>query len=129
MHSRLKRRPSQILRVFVPFALAISVLFNILTILRLKLTSADNRQYSMSLSSLLSSSMVFNIFDAAYIDDDHPTELPLHLDTVALTFNSSEYYSTSGLLAWSEWNSLDHFPRGHGFVRLGPNGITTTSCC
>ncbi|KAG1735271.1 uncharacterized protein EDB91DRAFT_1295469, partial [Suillus paluster] len=57
-----------------------------------------------------------------YIDDDHPTELPLRLDTVALTFNSTERYSTSGTKAWLEWNSLDHFPRGHGFVRLGPNG-------
>jgi len=70
--------------------------------------------------------MSLNIFDAAYIGDDHPTELPLRLDTVALTFNSSEHYSTSGITAWSEWNSLDHFPRGHGFIRLGPNGIIIT---
>ncbi|OAX30690.1 hypothetical protein K503DRAFT_819176, partial [Rhizopogon vinicolor AM-OR11-026] len=36
--------------------------------------------------------------------------------------NSSEHYSTSGIMAWSEWNSLDDFPQTHGFVRLGPNG-------
>ncbi|KAG0705821.1 hypothetical protein DFH29DRAFT_799515, partial [Suillus ampliporus] len=53
-----------------------------------------------------------------YIDDDYPTALPLHLDTVALTFNTSK----PGIMAWLEWNLLDRFPRGHGFVRLGPNG-------
>ncbi|KAG1735310.1 uncharacterized protein EDB91DRAFT_1056395, partial [Suillus paluster] len=58
----------------------------------------------------------------AYIGDDHPTELPLRLDTVALTFNDTEHYSISGFMAWLEWDSLDRFPRGHGFVRLGPNG-------
>ncbi|KAG1728838.1 uncharacterized protein EDB91DRAFT_1228182 [Suillus paluster] len=96
-------RSSEILRVFGPSALAISILLNILTILHLQHTAVDVRKYT-------------------YIDDDHPTELPLRLDTVALTFNSTEHYSTSGLMAWLEWNSLDHFPRGHGFVRLGPNG-------
>ncbi|KAG1858179.1 hypothetical protein F4604DRAFT_1906394 [Suillus subluteus] len=54
----------------------------------------------------------------AYID---PIGLPLDLETVALTFEDSKYYSTSGLTAWSEWNLLNHFPEGHGFVRLGPN--------
>jgi hypothetical protein len=72
------------------------------------------------------SSISLNIVNAAYIGDNHPTELPLYLDTVAMTFNSTEHYSTSGIMAWSEWNSLDHFPKGHGFVRLGPNG--TLSC-
>ena len=71
-------------------------------------------------------SISLNIFNAAYIGDDHPTELPLRLDTVAMTFNSTEHYSTSGIMAWSEWNSLDHFPRGHGFVRLGPNGTLSS---
>lgn len=68
------------------------------------------------------SSITLSIVNAAYIGDNHPTELPLYLDTVAMTFNSTAHYSTSGIMAWSEWNSLDHFPRGHGFVRLGPNG-------
>ena len=68
------------------------------------------------------SSITLSIVNAAYIGDNHPTELPLYLDTVAMSFNSTEHYSTSGIMAWSEWNSLDHFPRGHGFVRLGPNG-------
>ncbi|OJA16842.1 hypothetical protein AZE42_03622 [Rhizopogon vesiculosus] len=47
---------------------------------RLQHTSIDDRQYT-------------------YIGEDHPTELPLHLDTVALTFNNSEHYSTSGIMA------------------------------
>ncbi|KAG0700226.1 hypothetical protein DFH29DRAFT_807883 [Suillus ampliporus] len=103
MLNNLTRRSSEILRIFGPSALAISILLNTLTMLRLQPTSVDDRQYT-------------------YIGEDHPTELPLRLDTVALTFNSSEYYGTSGITAWSEWNSLDHFPQGHGFVRLGSNG-------
>ncbi|KAG1811881.1 uncharacterized protein BJ212DRAFT_1373857 [Suillus subaureus] len=39
-----------------------------------------------------------------YIGDDHPIELPLDLEIAALTFEDSKYY------------------KGHGFVRLGPNG-------
>ncbi|OAX31900.1 hypothetical protein K503DRAFT_794868 [Rhizopogon vinicolor AM-OR11-026] len=105
MLNSLRRRSSELLRVIGSSALAISILLNILTTFRLQHTSVDDRQYT-------------------YIGDDHPTELPLRLDTVALTFNNSEHYSISGLMAWSEWNSLDYFPRGHGFVRLGPNGRT-----
>ncbi|OJA16844.1 hypothetical protein AZE42_03620 [Rhizopogon vesiculosus] len=110
MLNSLRHRSSKILRLFGPSALAISILLNILTVFRLQHTSIDDRQYT-------------------YIGEDHPTELPLRLDTVALTFNSSEHYSTSGIMAWSEWNSLDYFPRGHGFVRLGPNGIIFTPSC
>ncbi|KAG0705815.1 hypothetical protein DFH29DRAFT_1029084 [Suillus ampliporus] len=99
----LKLQSSEILRIFAPSALAISILLSVLTTLRLQHTSVDDRKYT-------------------YIDHDYPTRLPLHLDTVALMFNDSEQYSTSGIMAWSEWNSLDHFPQGHGFVRLGPNG-------
>ncbi|KAG2038462.1 hypothetical protein BDR03DRAFT_1009911 [Suillus americanus] len=71
--------------------------------LRLRPTSLDDRKYT-------------------YIGEDHPTELPLRLDTVALKFNNTEHYGTSDVTSWAEWKSLDHFPRGHGFVRLGPNG-------
>ncbi|KAG1839993.1 hypothetical protein DFJ58DRAFT_811353 [Suillus subalutaceus] len=95
MFCSLKLRLSDILRVFGPSAFVISIVLNIFTILRLQHT---------------------------YIGDDHPIELPLDLEIVALTFEDSKYYSTSGLTAWSEWNLLDHFPEGHGFVRLGPNG-------
>jgi len=52
MYDRFKRRSPQ---VFVLCTLAISIMFNILTILRLKLKSVDDSQYSMSLSSSLSS--------------------------------------------------------------------------
>ncbi|KAG2038443.1 hypothetical protein BDR03DRAFT_862003, partial [Suillus americanus] len=90
-------------RVFWPSALITSILLNILTMLRLQPTSLDDRQYT-------------------YIGEDHPTELPLRLDTVALKFNNSEHYGTSDVTSWAEWKSLDHFPHGHGFVRLGPNG-------
>ncbi|OJA11477.1 hypothetical protein AZE42_09965 [Rhizopogon vesiculosus] len=99
----LTRQFSEILRVLGPSALAISILLNTLTILCLQPISVDDRHYT-------------------YIGEDHPTELPLRLDTIALTFNSSEHYGTSDFHAWSEWSSLDHFPHGHGFVRLGPNG-------
>ncbi|KAG2035912.1 hypothetical protein BDR03DRAFT_983376 [Suillus americanus] len=103
MLHKLKLRLSGILRVFGPSAFVISIILNIFTILRLQHKSVDDRQYT-------------------YIGDDHPIELPLDLEIVALTFEDSKYYSTSGLTAWSEWNLLDHFPEGHGFVRLGPNG-------
>ncbi|KAG1882216.1 hypothetical protein F4604DRAFT_1577633 [Suillus subluteus] len=103
MFRSLKLRLPDILRVFRPSAFVISIVLNIFTILRLQHKSVDDRQYT-------------------YIGDDHPIELPLDLEIVALTFEDSKYYSTSGLTAWSEWNLLDHFPEGHGFVRLGPNG-------
>ncbi|KAG2034736.1 hypothetical protein BDR03DRAFT_964381 [Suillus americanus] len=103
MLNNLTRRAADVLRVLWPTALAISILLNILTMLRLQSPSLDDGQYT-------------------YIGDDYPTELPLRLDTVALKFNSSEHYSTSGDMAWSDWKSLDHFPHGHGFVQLGPNG-------
>ncbi|KAG2157925.1 uncharacterized protein EDB93DRAFT_734307 [Suillus bovinus] len=103
MFRNLRLRLSDILHLSGPSAFAISIILNIFTILRLQHKSVDDRQYS-------------------YIGDDHPIKLPLDLDVVALTFEDSKYYSTSGLTAWSEWNLLDHFPQGHGFVRLGPNG-------
>lgn len=103
MLHNLKLRLSGILHVFGPGAFAISIILNILTILRLQHQSVDDKQYS-------------------YIGNDHPIELPLDLEIVALTFEDSKYYSTSGLTAWSEWNLLDHFQQGHGFVRLGANG-------
>ncbi|KAG2362352.1 hypothetical protein BDR07DRAFT_1609564 [Suillus spraguei] len=99
----LKLRLSDILLISGPTAFAISIILNILTILRLQHKPVDDRQYT-------------------YIGDDYPIELPLDLEIVALTFEDSKYYSTSGLSAWSEWDLLDHFPKGHGFVRLGPNG-------
>jgi hypothetical protein len=131
MLNSLSRRFSEILRVFGPSALAISILLNTLTMLRLQPKSVDDSQYSMFLWFFTGghSSVLPNIFNVAYIGEDHPTELPLRLDTVALTFNSSEHYGTSDLNAWAEWNSLDHFPQGHGFVRLGPNGIIITPSC
>ncbi|OAX33564.1 hypothetical protein K503DRAFT_775475 [Rhizopogon vinicolor AM-OR11-026] len=92
MFHSLTRRFSEILRVFGSSALAIIILLNTLTTLRLQSIS------------------------------DHPTELPLRLDTVSLTFNSSEHYGTSDIHTWPEWSLLDHFPHGHGFVQLGPNG-------
>ncbi|KAG1862513.1 hypothetical protein DFJ58DRAFT_775467, partial [Suillus subalutaceus] len=88
------------LRYNAPSAFVIGIILNTFTILRLQHKDVDDRQYT-------------------YID---PIELPLDLETVALTFEDSKYYSTSGLTAWSEWNLLDHFPEGHGFMRLGPNG-------
>ncbi|KAG1847634.1 hypothetical protein DFJ58DRAFT_891355 [Suillus subalutaceus] len=106
MLNSFTRRTSEILRIFWPSALIISILLNILTMLRLQPASLDDRQYS-------------------YIGEDYPTELPLRLDTVALKFNDSDHldhYGIVGERAWSEWKSLDHFPHGHGFVRLGPDG-------
>ncbi|KAG1861300.1 hypothetical protein F4604DRAFT_1587943 [Suillus subluteus] len=102
MLNSFTRRPSEILRIFWPSALIISILLNILTMLRLQPASLDDREYS-------------------YIGEDYPTELPLRLDTVALKFNESDHYGTSDEKAWAEWKSLDHFPHGHGFVRLGPD--------
>ncbi|KAG1866876.1 hypothetical protein F4604DRAFT_2022646 [Suillus subluteus] len=97
LHS-LRFRLSDMLRVFGPSAFVISIVLNIFTIPRLQHKSVDDRQYT-------------------YIGDDHPIELPLNLEIVALTFEDSKYYSTSRLTAWSEWNLLHHFAEGHGFVR------------
>lgn len=30
-------------------------------------------------------------------------------------------YSQTGFDAWLEWHAMDHFPRAHGFVKLGRN--------
>jgi hypothetical protein len=57
-----------------------------------------------------------------YVGDDHPTELPLRLDNVAMTFENTEHYKTAGPFAWLEWQSLNHFPKSFGSVHLGPNG-------
>ncbi|KZT10490.1 uncharacterized protein LAESUDRAFT_673257 [Laetiporus sulphureus 93-53] len=59
----------------------------------------------------------------SYIGDDHPIELPVRLDTVAMTFNNSDHYTISlNQRAPSEWLSLTKFPKGNATVRLGSNG-------
>ncbi|KAJ7196463.1 hypothetical protein GGX14DRAFT_375972, partial [Mycena pura] len=55
--------------------------------------------------------------------DDYPHQLPLHVPLVALTTENSESYSLSGFDAYVDWRSLDVFPRGNGFVHLGPDGV------
>ncbi|KIM89628.1 hypothetical protein PILCRDRAFT_1964 [Piloderma croceum F 1598] len=94
-------------RTFVLASLAVSLLFNVLTMRRVARSGlVDDSQYS-------------------YIGDDHPTELPLRLDNVAMKFEDmaqGNHYSISGVYAWLDWHSLDYFPKGPGFVRLGPNG-------
>lgn len=57
-----------------------------------------------------------------YVGDDHPNQLPLHVPSVALKIEDSDNYGLSDLYAWSDWRSTDVFPRGNGFVHLGPDG-------
>ncbi|EGN98534.1 hypothetical protein SERLA73DRAFT_183584 [Serpula lacrymans var. lacrymans S7.3] len=91
-------------RAFMVVALIASVLFNVLAVRRLSSKhTVDDSQYS-------------------YVGDDHPTELPIRLDSVAMTFENTDRYGTAGTMSWYDWHSLDHFPKGHGFVRLGPDG-------
>jgi len=85
------------------FTLTISLLLNVVNIRRFAWSkSTDVRHYS-------------------YVGDDHPRELPIDLDTVAMTFGDSEHYNITGIWTWLEWQSITHFPKGDGIVRLGPN--------
>ncbi|KAJ7084134.1 hypothetical protein C8R44DRAFT_651621, partial [Mycena epipterygia] len=58
-----------------------------------------------------------------YKDDDYPHQLPLHVPLVALTTEDSERYSLSDFDAYADWRSTDVFPKGNGFVQLGPDGV------
>ena len=62
---------------------------------------------------------------AGYIGDDHPRELPVQLDLVAMTFENSEHYRISEHFdTWTEWQVLTQsFPQERPAVRLGPQGI------
>jgi len=95
------------LRTLSLCVLAVSSLVNIFAMRRVTTRmSVDDSQYT-------------------YIDDDFPTELPLHLDTVAMDFEDyakDHHYSQTGFTSWLEWHAIDHFPRAHGFVDLGPSG-------
>ncbi|KAJ7248021.1 hypothetical protein C8J57DRAFT_1080495, partial [Mycena rebaudengoi] len=55
--------------------------------------------------------------------DDYPHQLPLHVPLVALTTEDSERYSLSDFDAYADWRSMDMFPKGSGFVQLGPEGV------
>ncbi|KAJ7189033.1 hypothetical protein C8R46DRAFT_1157776 [Mycena filopes] len=55
--------------------------------------------------------------------DDYPHQLPLDLPLVALTLEDTERYSLSDFNSYTDWRTTDLFPRGNGFVRLGPEGI------
>ncbi|KAJ7605960.1 hypothetical protein DFH06DRAFT_254509 [Mycena polygramma] len=50
-----------------------------------------------------------------YNATDFPRQLPMHPRPAAMWFNATEYYSPN---ATEEWHSV--IPRGHGWVRLGP---------
>ncbi|PCH33000.1 hypothetical protein WOLCODRAFT_61848 [Wolfiporia cocos MD-104 SS10] len=60
-----------------------------------------------------------------YIGQEFPSELPLRLGNVAMSFETmpmNGHYSQTGFNAWLEWHAIDHFPKAHGFVALGANG-------
>ncbi|KZT66133.1 hypothetical protein DAEQUDRAFT_696094 [Daedalea quercina L-15889] len=86
--------------------LAISVAFNALTLTRITKTGFyDKKQYS-------------------YIGDDYPRELPVQLDSVAMTFENSDHYKITEFFdTWTEWQTpTQAFPQGRPAVRLGPTG-------
>jgi len=58
----------------------------------------------------------------SYVGDDHPSQLPLHVPSVALTIEDSSQYGLSDFRAWVDWRSADAFPYSNGFVKLGPEG-------
>jgi hypothetical protein len=57
-----------------------------------------------------------------YQSQDYPHQLPLDVPLVALTTEDSERYSLSDFDAYADWRSTDVFPKGNGFVQLGPDG-------
>jgi len=107
MLEHISKRWRRTIRNVALCALAISSLVNILAFRRIKKTiSIDDSQYS-------------------YVGDDFPTELPLRLDTVEMAFEDvapNNSYRQADLFSWLEWHAIDHFPRAHGFVSLGPDG-------
>ncbi|KZT63843.1 hypothetical protein DAEQUDRAFT_770243 [Daedalea quercina L-15889] len=107
MLSNLKRHSPQSFRPAVWVLLLISCIFNVLSVKHYRRGPVlDDSRYS-------------------YVDDDYPNELPLRLDTIEMDFEDTSVdgaYSQTGFDAWLEWHALDHFPRAHGFVKLGPDG-------
>ena len=59
---------------------------------------------------------------AAYIGDDHPTELPIRLPRVGLLLVPGEPYFS--LYADDEWGTI--FPPNDGFVPVGPAHLNRT---
>jgi len=90
--------------VFIFAALALSLVLNAFTAHRwVESDSIDRRQYS-------------------YVGDDHPRELPLRLDPVAITIHDSDKYTISGVYSWLNWQTLFEFPQGTTAVKLGLEG-------
>ncbi|KAJ7611061.1 hypothetical protein DFH06DRAFT_1147879 [Mycena polygramma] len=58
----------------------------------------------------------------SYKGDDYPHQLPLHVPLVALKTEDSENYRLSDFNSYADWRTTDLFPRGNGFVKLGPDG-------
>ncbi|EIM84317.1 uncharacterized protein STEHIDRAFT_159001 [Stereum hirsutum FP-91666 SS1] len=86
----------------VLLALVVSMSVNLLTVRNMALkTSNDPGRYS-------------------YSGDDYPIQLPLYLPTVSLVYENTERFGVSDLSSWSDWRSTDAFPKGNGFVKLGP---------
>ncbi|KAF9066915.1 hypothetical protein BDP27DRAFT_1296762 [Rhodocollybia butyracea] len=63
-----------------------------------------------------------NMDSHSYEGNDYPVMLPLHVPPVALTFETSEPFSLAGFESWAQWRAMDVFPKGNGFVKLGPKG-------
>ncbi|KAJ7866474.1 hypothetical protein B0H13DRAFT_2066709 [Mycena leptocephala] len=59
----------------------------------------------------------------SYRDDDYPHQLPVHIQSVALTIEDSDSYGLANFDAYADWRTTDLFPHGNGFVKLGPEGI------
>jgi len=107
MLPKLKQLFPESLRSIIWLLIAVSCVFNLLSVKHYSRGRfLDDSRYS-------------------YVGDDFPNELPIRLDNVEMDFESvsgDNWYSQTGFDAWLQWHALDHFPRAHGFVKLGPEG-------
>lgn len=77
---------------------------------------------SFTVRHVLANRASYPVKEYSYVSDNHPRELPIELDTVAMTFDDSEHYNISSFDAWLDWESLTSFPNGSAYVQLEPNG-------
>ena len=124
MLSKLKQYTPESFRPIVWVVLIVSCFFNVLSVKHYaRGPLLDDSGFSMSCSHL-SQHARFTAIAVGYIGDDYPNELPIRLDDIEMDFEVMHpdfKYSQTGFDAWLEWHAMDHFPRAHGFVKLGPD--------
>ena len=125
MLSKLKRYAPDSFRPIVWVLLVVSCIFNVLSVKHYtRGPLLDDSGFSPSCSRAIPACSADQVPTAAvYVGDDYPNELPIRMDDIEMDFEEMHpdfKYSQTGFDAWLEWHAMDHFPRAHGFVKLGP---------